>query len=130
MTTSNNLEFNHQQMHGRLAHSAINSATLINGGAAVALLAFIGHIATADASDLTIDPFAPALYTFALGVFFGAMANGTQYLGELFLTREQRWIMLLGRTSRLATFALLIAAYGAFLRGAQSAYLGFFSGAN
>lgn len=60
-----------------LGQSAVKSITLINGGAAVALLAFIGHLTSAATTKLQVFPFAESLRFFVAGVFFSALASGT-----------------------------------------------------
>lgn len=62
--------------------STLKSLFLIHGGAAVALLAFIGHIAVVEPDKIT--KFAPILIIFAGGVFLSAIASGTTYLCQFF----------------------------------------------
>ena len=59
---------------------AIRMAMLINGGAALSLLAFIGSVAKDHIGDNKLLPVAASLTWFALGVFASAFAMGFAYL--------------------------------------------------
>lgn len=63
-----------------LAQHALKTLVLINGGAAVALLAFIGSIWTPhDIAPLTIIFLAIGLGAFSLGVLYGAIASHSAF---------------------------------------------------
>jgi hypothetical protein len=66
------------------AKMTVTSLILINGGSAVALLAFIGHLASAEQPRISISLFASPLLLFVVGVgaaaFFGAFILLTQKL--------------------------------------------------
>jgi hypothetical protein len=59
---------------------AIKAGTLINAGAAVAVLAFIGHLASIHASGAVIMNFARPLRLFVAGALLGVVASGVTYL--------------------------------------------------
>jgi hypothetical protein len=59
---------------------ALKATTFVNGGAAVAMLAFVGHLASIHASSATISGFASPLRLFVLGVLLGVAATGVTYL--------------------------------------------------
>ena len=63
--------------------NAIKAALLINGGGAVALLAFAGKI---QESIINVDEnyLATGLLYFCMGVLFSAISSGTTYLSQLF----------------------------------------------
>jgi len=73
---------------------AIKAATLINGGAAVAMLAFIGHLASIQAEAAVIMSFAKPLRLFVVGALLGVVASGVTYFSQscygLSLDREFR----------------------------------------
>jgi hypothetical protein len=78
---------------GNLAgRDALKGITLINGGAAVAMLAFLGHLASIQAGHETIVAFSKPLSWFVQGVFFGTLATGLIYFSSscarLHLSRE------------------------------------------
>jgi hypothetical protein len=112
-----------------LGQSAIKSVTLINGGAAVALLAFIGHLAVAATSKYQITPFAESLRYFVAGVLCSALASGTTYLSQYFYSRSGKWWAALAITFHLATVLVTICAFAAFIQGASLAYHAFLSAA-
>lgn len=59
--------------------TALTTAILLNGGAAIALLAWLGNVYS---KNQVIPPVMPALLLFALGVFFSSFATGTAYLAQ------------------------------------------------
>jgi hypothetical protein len=61
---------------------AIKAVTLINGGAAVAMLAFIGHLVSVRATSPAIIHFAVPLALFVGGVFASVLASGINYLAH------------------------------------------------
>ena len=70
--------------------SAMKAAMAINGGGAVALLAFIGHLATSPSSGNLVAKFATPLWIFSLGVLVSTIAIGANYFGQAFFTLAQR----------------------------------------
>jgi hypothetical protein len=108
-----------------LGQSAIKSITLINGGAAVALLAFIGHLTSATTTKLQILPFAESLRFFVAGVFFSALASGTTYLSQNFYDYDGKWLRGLGVVFHVLTVLIVLAAFVSFFKGADTAYFGF-----
>jgi hypothetical protein len=61
----------------------------MNGGAAVALLALVGHLASVDAGR--IRGLAPSLATFVTGVLVAALASGATYISQWFYASNQSW---------------------------------------
>ena len=61
---------------------AIKSALLINGGAAVALLAFVGKLWSSGAVDPVLDGVASGLIQYVWGVLFAAVAAGATYFSQ------------------------------------------------
>jgi hypothetical protein len=60
----------------------IQSLILINGGSAVALLAFIGHLATSTTAKASISSFADPLLFFVIGTGTAALFAGFVCLGQ------------------------------------------------
>jgi hypothetical protein len=58
----------------------IKAAILINGGAAVAVLAFIGHLVAIHAPSAAVMNFAWPLALFVIGVLASALASGITYV--------------------------------------------------
>src|SRR6267143_3663544 len=59
---------------------AIKAVTLINGGAAVAVLAFIGHLVSIRATPVAVMNFAEPLALFVIGVLASVLGSGVTYL--------------------------------------------------
>jgi len=132
---------------------ALKAATLINGGAAVAILAFIGHLASINAKPPVVMDFAKPLRSFVVGALLGVVASGVTYLAHMFyigsLTREfqskearrednetlavskhkasVRWGRI-GRVVNLVVMALVAASLFSFAYGCYIAYRAFESG--
>lgn len=70
---------NQRQVIG-LGQSAIRWFAVINAGAVVALLAFLGNVWT---KGVVLGPFLTAMGTFALGVVLAALAGALSYLTQL-----------------------------------------------
>ena len=108
-----------------LGQSTLKSIMLINGGAAVALLAFLGSLVSAKTRSVPLLSFANSMQAFVWGVFLAAVAYGLTYFSQLCYGGEKKWqqrtgVVLHVLTSLVATAALLM-----FLWGAKLAYLGF-----
>jgi hypothetical protein len=97
----------------------VTSLILINGGSAVALLAFVGQLASAEQPRMPIASFAAPLAAFVVGVgtaaFFGAFILVTQKL------YAQRWIKCAVLTS-WASVAIGLSSFAAFGVGSCFAY--------
>jgi hypothetical protein len=65
-----------------MAKMTVTSLILINGGSAVALLAFIGHLASAGNPATPISSFANPLLYFVIGLFAAAFFGGLVLLTQ------------------------------------------------
>lgn len=99
--------------------SALKSATLINGGAAVALLAFIGHVWGKDLSSLVLNGLSFSLLLFVFGVLCSAIASGTTYLAQAFYDGD--WDKT-AQTINAISILLVLGSYVLFFLGAYKAY--------
>lgn len=63
----------------------LKAAILLNGGAAIALLAFLGNLVVGTTSNDSATPFGLALVSFAIGSIAAAVGAGFQYLKESFM---------------------------------------------
>ena len=110
---------------------AVNSLIIINGGAAVALLALIGHLVSTPGNQKVIHSFACPLFWFVGGVWAGAclaafVALSQKLHGEALkgaYSTRTRWanvsaaIGIASGVSSLVAFAVgSYAAYSAFTR--------------
>ncbi|EGG93317.1 hypothetical protein IMCC1989_1347 [gamma proteobacterium IMCC1989] len=103
--------------------NAIRSSFLLNGGASVALLAFIGHLATTKPESVLL--FASALMPFVLGVLSMTITSGLTYLGQWLYdnvgVKSQKW----GFRVNIACILLGISSYAFFMWGMCRAYYAF-----
>jgi hypothetical protein len=114
---------------------AIRSLILINGGAAVALLTFIGHLATSETDGLAIHAFALPLACFVFGVlaaalFAGFVAAGQKLYAEEFNKRIQndarhRRLQWFANACVLISIVSGLCSLAAFTRGSYLAYVVF-----
>lgn len=103
--------------------TALISAMAINGGAAVALLAFLGNLLTTQAED--VDPFpisgiGIALLVFLLGLGCAGLASGIRYLVQT--AYSLRWKKS-GIALNIVSIGLGLASFSAFFLGSVWAYL-------
>jgi hypothetical protein len=99
--------------------NALKTSILINGGAAVALLAFVGHMVASDKAAHLVSAFALPMLLFVAGVCATAVATGLTYVSQaLFQTGRERG----GNVSNGFSIALVIGSYVAFSFGCYRAY--------
>ena len=102
--------------------NAMRSSLLMNGGASVALLAFIGHLAAVDPGR--VSQFATSLTWFVSAVHMIGVASGFTYAAQwLFADWENRtWSRNLGGGFNLIAIILGVASYGLFAKGMIDSY--------
>ena len=91
-----------------LALAALKSAMLINGGAAIALLAFLGNLASNEIGPNTAAPFSRALF-----FFIGGMAVTAIGMGSIHFTQSRtlgEWVIFAARASRLPIIVSIFVA--------------------
>ena len=69
--------------------SALKASMLLNGGAAVALLAFIGHAAESTVTKIMVSALALPLFIFVTGALVAAVATGGTYLSQSLYHHKQ-----------------------------------------
>lgn len=99
------------------ALGAIKSVMLLNGGGAIAMLAFIAYLA--ESRPFSIPILAPTILPFAFGTFLSGLIYGGLYLAQHHFARGQ---MSWGNRITLFCIALGLAAYLAFLIGILFVY--------
>jgi hypothetical protein len=122
-----------------MAKVALTTAILVNGGAAVALLAFIANVSAKPNGSINIATVAGALMWFVFGVLLAALATGAGYLTQAMFANAQyaprehetsdhkkspspaRW----ATTAKWGSVTLVAIAYLLFVIGACSAYTAF-----
>ena len=103
--------------------SAIKSSFLLNGGSAVALLAFIGHLA--EFKPTMVPVFANCLMPFCYGVLAVSLTAGATYLTQWFYASPKPFAKKAGFTLNIFCILLGFFAYGLFLWGLFSSYSAF-----
>ena len=103
--------------------NAIRTSFLMNGGASVALLAFIGHLA--EIKPEHVASFANVLLPFVLGVLAMTITSGFTYLSQWLYDspsdKAQKW----GFGLNIACIVLGISSYVFFMWGMCRAYFAF-----
>lgn len=99
---------------------AIKSSFLLNGGAAVALLAFIGHLA--QVSPTKVPQFATCLLPFALGVLAISITSGFTYLSQWLYAQNSQRKQKFGYFFNLSCILIGLFSYGFFAWGLLTTY--------
>ncbi|MBA8888908.1 hypothetical protein FHW12_003144 [Dokdonella fugitiva] len=102
-----------------IAKAALNTALIVNGGSAVAMLAFCGAVISKDRSVTPMIVIAMGM--FALGVLSAALASGFAYFAQ----HREHWGNEAGSSRwRTACITLVAVSYGAFAIGCATAGVG------
>ena len=111
---------NEEQVRSEILRSAMESAKevfkaclIINGGAAVALLAVIGHLVSQKHYSPIAD-FLPSFVCFVVGVFVVPIGHGLAYGSNLYFSLRPGQS---GRGFRVSAIALALASALCFLAG-------------
>lgn len=106
-----------------VGQSALKSALLINGGAAVALLAFIGKIWGGVDTQPVLGALAIALICYVAGVLSAAMASGATYFSQAGYSDEfGRASQGVGVGGHIAAIIFVFGGYGFFATGSWIAF--------
>ncbi|WP_322521131.1 hypothetical protein SR882_10175 [Guyparkeria halophila] len=106
-----------------VGQSALKSALLINGGAAVAVLAFIGRLFSSESASLSMGGLSLALLQFVWGVLGAAIAAGATYFSQAGYGGEfGSWSRGVGVGGHIVAVLGVFSAYGCFGVGAWQAY--------
>jgi len=106
-----------------VGQTALKSLFLINGGAAVAVLAFVGHLATAGSSADSIRGFAAPLGCFVAGLLLVTIASGVTYLSQRAYARHKQGRKIGDRLNMVIIGVALLSVI-AFSVGSYLAYQG------
>lgn len=127
--------YNAQQLHAvemfrsviSYGAAALKSSILINGGAAVALLAFIGNVWNKGLVQASVTPLMSAIVYFSFGVLAAAIGTAASYLTQYCYGEEHNKT---GTAFHVLTVICVIGAYAMFSFGvldAHEAFTGQFS---
>ena len=100
---------------------ALKASFLLNGGATVALLAFIGILSQEQQSMIPV--LADCMIGFVVGTFFAAVAHGATYLSQMFISYMKRWSLRFGLVFNVLVVLLTLASYGSFAYGAYATHV-------
>jgi hypothetical protein len=100
--------------------NALRSAFLLNGGAAVAILAFVGHLA--EVRPPQVPEFGPCLIPFAIGVLTVTITSGLSYLCQWFYAKEDQTQSKVGLRLNVVCIVLGFTSYACFLWGIVESY--------
>lgn len=100
--------------------NALRTSFLMNGGASVATLAFIGHLATTSPEKVTL--FSTSLAFFVLGVLVSAITSGVTYLSQWLYASDSKKAEKAGFVLNVAAIVLGIGSYVIFAFGINEAH--------
>jgi hypothetical protein len=100
--------------------SALKTSFLMNGGAAAAILAFVGHLATTNPKKVPL--LAHSLTIFVCGVLVAGIASGVTYLSQWLYAGDRPWHEKVGLALNVLAILLGLSAYGVFAWGTYAAY--------
>jgi hypothetical protein len=106
-----------------VGQSALKGALIINGGAAVTLLAFIGKIWGSTDTQPTLVALSFALLSYVFGVLSAAMAAGATYFSQAGYADEfGSHSHTIGRVGHIAAICFVFCAYILFAVGSWKAF--------
>ncbi|ALI05591.1 MULTISPECIES: hypothetical protein [Pseudomonas] len=105
--------------------NAIKTSFLMNGGASVAILAFIGKLTESNKPNIPI--FAETLTLFVIGVFLISVTAGLTYLSQWFYAEDSSRKQLAGSMFNFSAVVVGLGSYGMFIWGMKAAYDAFLS---
>lgn len=122
--------YNAQQLHAvemfrsiiSYGAAALKSAILINGGAAAALLAFIGNVWGKGVSSASVTPLTSAIAYFSFGVLAAAIGTASSYFTQYYYGENYQRT---GVAFHTLTAVLVVGAYILFSFGVFGAYESF-----
>ena len=103
--------------------NALKSAFLMNSGATIALLAFLGKLSEDHQSKIPI--FADSMFDFVMGVLVLVVAYGGTYLAQNFYSLDKGWSQKTAVVTNITVIILTISSYVLFVLGALKAYSAF-----
>jgi hypothetical protein len=104
------------------AESALKTVILINGGACLALLAFLGNIIAKGINTKVVIEFSFPILLYVAGVLVGAIATGAAYLTQYSYIHFSRKTAVMWH---FISAIFVIVAYVAFAAGSYMCYIAF-----
>jgi hypothetical protein len=103
--------------------NALKTAFLMNGGATVAMLAFVGKLSDIHVSQIPV--FASAMLFFVTGVLLVTISSGFTYMGQWFYFKPKKWQKDTGFWLNMAAILSGLSSYGLFIAGMIDSYRAF-----
>jgi len=103
--------------------NAIKAAFLLNGAAAVAMLAFVGHLAQFKPDKVAL--FGACILPFAFGVLVITISSGCTYLSQWFYATPGPRLRKVGFSLNIACMVLTVVSYALFTLGLFTTYRAF-----
>jgi len=106
------------------AESALRSAFLVNGGGAVALLAFFGQATQQPRFSASVPLLAAALLVLVIGTALAGVATGLSFLAQYgyFMRRSRSWFGKAARSITALNIVLILLSYACFVAAGLLAY--------
>ncbi|EOC1797619.1 hypothetical protein [Vibrio fluvialis] len=92
--------------------AALKASMVINGGAAVALLAFMGKIWGSSITTGVASSLSGSTFMFCIGIILGALASGTTYFSQCLYNVDK---IKIGNIINVVTIIMVLASYGIFI---------------
>jgi hypothetical protein len=106
--------------------AALKSSILINGGAAIALFAFMGNAIAHQPSTFPVSELARSAFAFIIGVLFSSIAASGTYLAQWFYSRfvweSKKWLGTTGHVINFLTWGMVLLSFVSFFYGAIACY--------
>jgi hypothetical protein len=106
---------------------ALNAAVLINGGAVVVIVGFLGAMVSRNFAEALVLMLTEALRLFGFGVLSAALAFGGRYVTQAFYGGDAAWHKSAGIGFHALSVVLAVSAYVFFGLGVSQAYEAFSS---
>lgn len=91
--------------------NTLRACMLLHGGAAVALLAFIGHLVANPSTKILVNQFAPIMTCFLIGVLNVVVCHGITYVTQYCYHHKK---IVLGHIFNITSSVLSVFGYGLF----------------
>lgn len=103
--------------------NALRTSFMMNGGATVALLAFLGKLS--EEHETKIPEFSLCLVIYVIGVLAITIASGSTYLSQWLYASNEKWQKATGFWLNMLAIVLGLTSYGLFIWGTFRAYEAF-----
>lgn len=103
--------------------NALKTAFLMNGGATVAMLAFVGKLSEDHVAKIPV--FSTAMVCFVIGVLLVTISSGATYLSQWFYFKPEKWQQTAGFWLNMVAILCGLSSYVLFVAGTMKSYKAF-----